>query len=352
MNRVIALALRTALPAIVLIGCGGEDDKSRLGDQALPIVSIDGAIACVTLFAGQHIDAGTVCAAVDATVDTTATCGEGTTGVLQITYATTDGWQLTEAHLAAGTDRADLPTTPNGNAVPGQFPHHSGDITGAVHHTFDVPLCTFSLDGAQTICDPVTVYLAAHAALRRDNGDGTSQTETGWADGQPFVERGNWAEYTTLSLTCTADEEPPPPAPTCETAWAYTDDEHSFCNTDIDGDGSNETRWGWYAELAPGSYVFDLYAGAGRCDIERGAHVGTLGVEYDGATAAVTYAMADGFALEETHLYVGADRQTTLAPGRLGNQHDLDAAGDDAYSIAIDADPIYLSAHAVVCGAF
>ncbi|MEZ4430952.1 MAG: hypothetical protein R3F65_00965 [bacterium] len=354
MSRVISMALAGAMPALLLAACGGDDGDAKIARQADAIVSLEGETACLTLYAGQHIDAGTVCVTVDAAADTSADCGEGATGAMQVTYTTAGDWTISEAHLAAGDSLDDIPTTRNGSPIPGQFPYNSGDISGATTHSFTVPLCTFGLDGAQDECEPVTAFVAAHAALRRDTGDGTTQSETGWADGTPFVERGNWAEYATLELTCAAEEEPPPPEDgRCETAWAFTDDAHAFCNTDIDGDGRDESRWGWYAELAPGSYSFDLYAAAGQCDIERGARVGSLGVEYDGATATVTYTLDDGIGLRETHLYVGAERQTTLAPGQLGYQHErLDDAAEDSYGIAIDADPIFLSAHAVVCGVF
>lgn len=354
MNRVISMALRGAMPAILLAGCGGGDGEAKIAAHESLIVSIDGETACLTLFAGQHIDAGTVCVAIDAAADTSADCGDGATGAMTVTYATTGGWTIAEAHLAVGDSLDDIPTTRNGSPIPGQFPYNSGDISGATEHTVTVPLCTFGLDGAQEACDPVTAYVAAHAALRRDGADGTTQSETGWADGTPFVERGNWAEYATLTLSCTAEEEPPPPGGIgCETAWAYTDDAHAFCNTDIDGDGRDESRWGWYAELAPGSYSFDLYAGAGQCDIARGTRVGALGVEYDGVTAEISYTLDEGFGLRETHLYADATRQTTLAPGQLGHLHErLDDAPGDSYTVALDADPIFVSAHAVVCGPF
>lgn len=356
MKRALAIALGGALPALALVGCGDDGGETKLARQAAPIVSLDGAEApCVPLYAGQHIDAGTVCVAVDSAADTSAECGEGATGALVVTYATAGGWQIDEAHLAVGDDLADIPTTRAGAPIPGQFAYHSGDLGGAVEHSFAVPLCTLGLDGAQESCDPTLAYVAAHAALRRVDKDGGVQTETGWADGARFVERGNWAEYTTVDLVCEVeeDDDPPPADVTCETAWAYTDDEHAFCNTDIDGDGRNERRWGWYAELAPGSYSFDLYAGAGQCDIDKGTLVGALGVEYDGATATLTYHIDEGFGLEETHLYAAAERQTTLAPGQLGHQHErLDGAFEDSFVVAADADPLFVAAHAVVCGPF
>jgi hypothetical protein len=42
-------------------------------------------------------------------------------------------------------------------------------------------------------------------------------------------------------------------------------------------------RWGWTNPIStdPGSYVFDLWAGAGQCDTDKGTLVGTVEVEYE-----------------------------------------------------------------------
>jgi len=58
-----------------------------------------------------------------------------------------------------------------------------------------VPLCELGLDGAQTSCETVNAYLAAHAAVRKDHGGGSVQTETAWGDGERMVKKGSWAEY-------------------------------------------------------------------------------------------------------------------------------------------------------------
>jgi hypothetical protein len=143
------------------------------------VTAVNGQTAeyCSTLFAGQTIDAGTVCSSVN-------------NDNLDVTFTTTGGWELEEAHLWAGTQLSDMPQTKKGNPKIGNFPYNSGDITGATSHTFSVALLGlgFSCPG-----DDVTYILAAHAALRKDNGDGTFQTETGWGDGPNIVDRGSWA---------------------------------------------------------------------------------------------------------------------------------------------------------------
>jgi len=147
---------------------------------------------------------------------------------------------------------------------------------------------------------------------------------------------------------------------TCETAYARSRDESQrHCFLDIAELGSN--NWGWSnGPLGTGEYTFDLYAGAGQCDISNGILVGTLSVNYDGAAATVTYNITEpGCGMDETHLYVGSEilprngESFTTAPGLYpgdGLPHDdLGGATTDTYTITGLSDDIYVVAHAVVC---
>ena len=110
----------------------------------------------------------------------------------------------------------------------------------------------------------------------------------------------------------------------CETAYAYGGNFAScFQNFGF-------SNWGWTnGPLDPGEYSFDMMAGAGQCDLNKGTFVGTLTIEYDGAEVTVTYTMNEGYYLDETHLYVDCvpipnhNGRLTVAPGQYGNQHEL-----------------------------
>lgn len=143
----------------------------------------------------------------------------------------------------------------------------------------------------------------------------------------------------------------------CETLFAFGSEDPSTCFID-----NGFSRWGWsIGPLEYGEYSFDLYSGAGRCDLEKGTLVGTLTVVYDMAagTAEVTYVMADGFVLNETHLYIGnvsypedAKGNQTVAPGQYPYKNqDLEDAPGDSYSVSDLSGPIYVIAHGVVCTA-
>jgi hypothetical protein len=305
--------------------------------QAQCVLSSSGdGTQCFDLLAGQNILAGSVCVRV-----------EGTT--LKVTFTATGGWELTEAHLWVGNQIDDLPQNKAGNPVPGQFPFKSGDITGLTEYTFSIPLSNPQINFGCPSGD-IIYYMAAHASLRKSNGDGTYQTESGWSDGSPITTQGNWATFSTVTLSCNCSGG----EIKCDTAFGKSADA-SRCFLD---DGFS--RWGWTnGPLGPGTYIFDLYAGAAQCDTSRGALAGTVTVVYNGATVTVTYNTASGYWLEETQLYVGntpypqykqgKQLVNTVAPGQYGNIHaGLEGASTDSFTVNATGN-IYVIAHAVVC---
>ncbi len=139
-----------------------------------------------------------------------------------------------------------------------------------------------------------------------------------------------------------------------ETAYAYYP-ENSKCFTNISGLASN--NWGWsIGKLDNGEYKFDLYAGAGQCDLSKGTTVGTVEVKYLNGTVTVKYKMLSGYAMSETHLYVGStdtplkNGNKTVAPGQYPYKHEnLNNVTKDEYVINGLSGKIYIIAHAVVC---
>jgi len=120
------------------------------------------------------------------------------------------------------------------------------------------------------------------------------------------------------------------------------------------------SNWGWsIGPLAPGEYVFPIYAGAGQCDLGNGTLVGQLLVSYADGTLTATYDMDSCRTLLETHLYVGSlpvpigpDDDPTVAPGQYGNIHDGEEAPNaesDGFVVSGLSGDVYLIAHATVC---
>ncbi|NER14352.1 hypothetical protein GWK08_12940 [Leptobacterium flavescens] len=141
----------------------------------------------------------------------------------------------------------------------------------------------------------------------------------------------------------------------CNTIFANGDDGNATCFID---DGFR--RWGWtIGPLSSGEYSFNIYGGAGQCDIEKGTLTGTLNLSYDEAsgTATVEYLMEDGFVLKETHLYIGnspyptsKNGKETVAPGQYPYKHnDLNDLSRDSYTVEGLSGEIYLIAHGVAC---
>ncbi len=301
-------------------------------------------VQCRTLLAGQSIEAGLVCVEVDG-ID------------LLVTYLTTGNWELTEAHLWVGADLADMPQTRKGNPKIGNFPYKAESLTGATFHQFAIPLDDLGFDCPG---DDASFFVAAHASLRRPDGSSDGyQTETGWADGDRFVERGSWATFFGVELTCDCSLDPPSER-ACETAFAFGDDLATcFLDIDNDSDGRRDfSRWGWTNLIVNEDvYLFDIYAGAGQCDIDKGTLVGTLMVMYVAGRVDVVFTMEDGFQMDEIHLYVGEEMLArdvngafTVAPGQY--PHVVDDLGGVSSTAVLGipaSGPIYVVAHAVVC---
>ena len=123
-----------------------------------------------------------------------------------------------------------------------------------------------------------------------------------------------------------------------ETAYAYKDEDISEKFIDY-----GFANWGWSNVLSDeGSYVFDVWAGAGQCDLTKGILVGTVTVDYGSGTVTVEFNLNPDITLEEYHVYAGSDMfptgnngEPTVAPGQ--------------YTIASGlSGSIYVIVHAIV----
>jgi len=298
---------------------------------ALQVNYPDGS-ECQPLIAGQHIEAGEVCVVV-----------QGTT--LAVTYNMLGDWELIEAHLWAGTDLLDMPANKKGNPKIGNFPYVTGDITGATNITFNVSL--EEAFGAVEPCD-VTGLLAGHAAVRRDNGDGGYETQTGWIDGEQIIEKGSWAMFSSVEFTCPVDEEVTMPVAECKEDTAYALGDTTFIDL-----GITSSRWGWQVTVNDGeNFTTPIYAGAGQNDITKGTEVGKLVVSYLNGELTVTYRMLDGFVMKDLHLNVSEDDLLSIAPGSYTVVKEGLANGEESESTFtftdLSAASMNVVAHAVV----
>ncbi|MEX0314650.1 MAG: hypothetical protein AB3N18_10760 [Allomuricauda sp.] len=131
-----------------------------------------------------------------------------------------------------------------------------------------------------------------------------------------------------------------PALASCETAFAReTNGDNCFIDNGF-------KRWGWtIGPISDGhNESYEIYAGAGKCDISKGTFVGTVDVSYIDGEVEVVYNFLDGVVVNETHTYAGNTMfptnkkgKSTVAPGQYSIQEDL-------------GDEIYVIAHAVVCG--
>jgi hypothetical protein len=316
-----------------------------------------GENGCYDLLAGQTIDAGDVCFAVDETYNN-----------LTVTYHTAVDWELTEAHLWLGDVLDAYPATKKGNPKIGNFPYNSGDISGATEHSFTVPLGSvqnfLNLDDLDQYCPSGasgTIYAMAHAAVQRVDGNGNVvQTETGWSTGQPVVEKGSWATRTEITLEVTCDSVPPPPSGRGqETAIMFGsigfDVPLDNCadNRGVSPDNVSDSRWGWQdGPLMEGEYVRPIYAGAGQSDLTKGTHVGDVYIDVLSNMVVVDINLYldyenNPYEVEDTHVYVGTD---PVCSANFGNA--WTSGSTDLTAVEIDTSTgVYVGVHLALEGA-
>jgi hypothetical protein len=353
MKRVLGLGLISVLSSVLVIaGLTGCSDETMVAPtdafSSFSVTTVNGQpnTSCTELLAGQTIPAGTV-------------CFEVVGSSMNVTYTTVDGWELTEAHLWVGCEPDGYPQTRSGNPKIGNFPNNSGSIDGTTTYTFSFDLSEFQCLDAIDCTNGNLLYAMAHASVRKADGSGGYQTETGWADGNPAAGR-NWA--TQVAITMFDDSCGGGTGNSCydhETAFAF-DGDQSGCFQNYPEYLDNPNRWGWTnGPYAPGTYTWDVYARAGQCDLSKGTLVGTAILDYDGTTATVTYNLTGGWILETTHAYVGCEEfarnkqgEFTLAPGQYGSTNDFDPATGTTISThtitGLDGCDVYAVIHAAV----
>ncbi|TMM55948.1 T9SS type A sorting domain-containing protein [Maribacter algarum] len=150
--------------------------------------------------------------------------------------------------------------------------------------------------------------------------------------------------------------EIPDATPTgCETAFAR----YEVDNTCFIDDGFN--RWGWTNFFdSEGTYTMDLYAGAGQCDLSKGEKTGEVTVEYNNGSVSVSVDILSGFIMQETQLYVGADKyptkgngMPTVAPGQYpqnsGSLNNVTTYEFDDVDVSGINGGVYVIVHANTC---
>lgn len=283
---------------------------------------------------------------------------------LYLTYTVNyPGASFSTLNAWVGSDIGGVPySTSLGLPKPSTFPYISGtgafpDAFGGTTYTFTIPFTDLLITDLTGVCG-LPLYVVAYADIKLDlNGDGMpDRIASGWG-GSVSVKDPRFWMYGAYTVCC---DFGPPPVEKCDTAFGKGD--HVFA---YDAKANPEklpslaltrNRWGWAGLLGgPGSYVQDLWAGAGLNDTTRGTKVGTVTIDWSGSLATVTYRLtAAGYSMREAHLYAEDGRPSTVAPGSFGHTAFLDAGAREAtFTVPLaDLDGIpgvWAIAHAVVC---
>lgn len=302
---------------------------------------LDGITPCgikvADLWAGQTIDAGSVTIYNDNTN-------------LYVTVFSTDGYITGTEQLKmwVGTDLLNMPQNKQGIPIPGQFPYKI-TTDGNTTYTFTIPLNSLAL--INNCGQPV--YVVVHADVLADNGSGTISSETAFG-GDVAGTGPRWWYYSNYTIECCST---PPVFDRSETAFAkggyvFTTDKKSNPEN-LPSLNLTKNRWGWAINIKKdGVTTYDIWAGAGLNKTSSGIHVGTLTITKLGNSISVTYSLFSGKVMQESHIYVGDYKPTTLAPGQYGETSYFDplvSRNTTSFEVSdTDGDGIWVIAHAVV----
>ena len=178
------LALATTL-VVFLISCANPvadmSSSAALGEAAARATVAPTQTSSYTLWAGQHINAGTVSFAKDASN-------------LYITYATSSDYLIQTTHVWVGTDPSAVPQNKNGIPVPGQFKTPgTGNFGSEVNYDPTVSTATITVPLTWPAGTKLAIY--AHAALVGATPSIAGQTGFGGDIGVNIADNGRWYYY-------------------------------------------------------------------------------------------------------------------------------------------------------------
>lgn len=342
MTRKVTLkwVVLTLMLAMIFPSCQKDNPNIQKSDSYVVSEKLSpGECDIITdLIAGQHTDVGEVIVTHDEVN-------------MYVTYRISEpGWCLKEHHLHISSTLAGIPQTKTGNPKVGHFAY-KGTHDCILEYTETIPIEWGA--GAQ-------VYVAAHAVVANDNGDGGTttftksggiSTETAWGLGAPFPGN-NWAMYFFYTL---CDDNGGGIGTESEIAYAYAPDGSgitSVCLLDL----GISYSWGFELGQFSDNYSFELWANPNTCSFDKGFHVGTVEVIFKGGNKIdVVYTTFAGYSLQDVHLWV-SDEPWLIAPPWVDpeefpyNAWDLNGAMVYSFRNIVQRGPIFMIAHANVYG--
>ncbi|CAK8723095.1 MAG: hypothetical protein CDV28_13721 [Candidatus Electronema aureum] len=333
------------MAAFLSLGIGQAAAQATCGDKVW------------TLWAGQHINVGTVTVKNDA---------ENVYVTYAIDTATQPSATFGTLHMWMGNDLSMLPGGGAKRPSPGQLPYHSGvdpypSSEGLTSYTFTVPLASINVTIAPETCPNLPpLYVVTHAEVRDvDDGSGSLSGQTAFGGDQPGSGK-SWWFYGLYTICCDFGGGDG----LCFTETAFAKGTHIWTTLKQSNPENlpslklTNNRWGWAINLTKtGTATYEIWAGAGLNKTANGTLAGTLTVNWNGEAAEVKYSLNPGNALEEVHIYAADAKPTTVAPGQYGypsEGYDVGGVQEFSYTVPLkDVDGkggVWLIAHAVVSG--
>jgi hypothetical protein len=272
-----------------------------------------------------------------------------------------------EFHLWVGCDIGSIPNPP----APGQFEQNWNYENSGNDRTYTIPLsliggCIPPPYGCPN--SPMNIYIVAHSAMSNPGGQ-TAFSYLGNPEcGKTFEQQGiqRWGWVTCYSICCEPFNNQPPPETYSETAFAKPDkatpngnnggyifasdnkaNPDGYFNWDL-----TKMRWGWGGKFNISTSTFPmelpLWAGCGLNNTTNGVQVGTVTLSKSATQLIVTYNTISPFTFNEVHIYLGATKPSTIAPGQYGfTWSTITPDNNEQFTFDLPSGDFYFIGHAV-----
>lgn len=338
--------LLLAVP-ILFIGC----KKAELTDVTLPNTNItkEAPVYCGTPTVANLFEDFIMGEPLPTTSFGTVTVGNDA-AKLYVTYDITPGWELKHAFLYVGTE-ADLIARGYGENL-----GFNGDFTGEFHialfphQYFPEPYVqSYSFEFLKDSLPNCVIVVAFTEIVN------SSTLEHKYVSAKVTTGLKHYGYYLNYCMQQCGS---------CETVYARGDNgggvtRYCFYNAPL-----NLNNWGWTHKLDPAggpiSFSWPIYAGNPSCD-PMNEPVGYFTGTYDGSILHVMYDLAEGYTLDETHLWVGQastnahpylywkNGKYVAAPGKYTYNNVFE---EGVYKDIPVSGIIFVAAHGVACGVF
>lgn len=321
MKRTVCTLALVSASLMVLSGCG---DSPGLLEPDVKDFSLSFDAVQYPIWAGQTIPVGSLWISNDS-------------NYIYVTYELADDWMLTETHLHLADSLEDIPMTPSGIPIPGQFDYKTDHDPSVSSYTYTIDLSSYGFECGDSI------VVAAHAAVEKwDEQSQEWLTETAWGGDQEGPGP-RWWFYAAYVIQCGGGGGGQAGT---ETAMARMYDDPEDFTYPWEGHA-----WFTYLMHMPTEEQETFYFYAAQH-----YRVGEVYISRDGSTLYVDIGLDEGYELEDWEWHLNVQLEGYSGNPEFGNFNCNDYIIEGTASAEVPWDPewddqvLCIAVHGVVSG--